>query len=73
MKKSLSEDHFSLHKISKSFINQKTRSIVVINNSISKVYLFTRMETLNFHKVCNSRIAVSCVCGIYVRYLVNKG
>ena len=29
------------------------------------ICLFIRMETLNFHKVCNSRTDVSGVCGIY--------
>ena len=55
------KNNSSLHNIPRWFINR----IVVVNNSISKVYLFIRMETLNFHKVCNSRKAVPSVCGIY--------
>ena len=35
------------------------------NNSTSKIYLFIRMEILNFHRACTSRLAVSSVCGIY--------
>ena len=74
-RKSLSQAHFNLRNISKSFINQKCYRIAVVNNSISRVYLFIRMKNLNFHKVCNSQIAVSIVWGILFLfwYFISEG
>ena len=77
MKKSLSQAHFSLLNISKLFINKKNSDdCFVVNKSIPKVYLFIRMQTFNFYKVCNPWIAVSRACGIILFlawYFVSKG